>query len=501
MPRAHRPVIYKDECLHRACAPYNPAEIGAVPYALALLQERGYETNITQFAAHTAEIATDHILQKIRSVSVEALSTLGIDDMLRNKIHQITDNAQERIIKHFAAPIDEYIAERKIATNSSYSQIAASPVEANSGYSGVAAGDSYLGDAKTGQRPANDNEEEDQEAETKNETPEVMIGDKYVAGSEKWGAEDNKNFRSNNPSEMSDQQLYEAGQKLMTTFNNLTLDYYLNAEEKAIIKEYDKRFTSKKQPIFAKVGNAIRSSLPAQLLFEQAIEEEKDQEEQIQRTVNSSRTLIGKTIQTITNAVNAFNTLPQFDKQGKLIDAKFKEKNSSATNKLDSNKLTVLTKNELTTPTENINFSGNTAKDVVVADPLITKRYIKEIEKITDKAVTPEQVSILKNTLQAKEFVKLDKSEQEQHRKIFKKVLPNLRQEWEINTGQTWPVYESHSNPKRIGKPFDAHHIIQSNHGGPNEWWNIHPAHGLEEHPKIHGTGSEARNIFNKPTK
>lgn len=44
--------------------------------------------------------------------------------------------------------------------------------------------------------------------------------------------------------------------------------------------------------------------------------------------------------------------------------------------------------------------------------------------------------------------------------------------------------------------PYDAHHIIQLSHGGNNEWWNIHPAHYKDEHTKIHGTGSKAREIF-----
>ena len=47
---------------------------------------------------------------------------------------------------------------------------------------------------------------------------------------------------------------------------------------------------------------------------------------------------------------------------------------------------------------------------------------------------------------------------------------------------------------------FDAHHIIQLDHGGPNTWWNIHPADGVVEHKLIHGTGSKANEIF-KPKK
>ncbi len=76
---------------------------------------------------------------------------------------------------------------------------------------------------------------------------------------------------------------------------------------------------------------------------------------------------------------------------------------------------------------------------------------------------------------------------------------------FETNTRQKWLVYETplynkdgFEIPNKLGKPYDAHHIIQNSHGGPNEWWNIHPAHYKAEHPKIHGAGP-AREIFYEP--
>ena len=143
---------------------------------------------------------------------------------------------------------------------------------------------------------------------------------------------------------------------------------------------------------------------------------------------------------------------------------------------------------------------SNNARGVVLADPLITRRYIRQIENITQKAVTTEQVGLLKNALQTQEFKKLSLENAAKHRNKFDNIKSELRKEWKQNTGKEWPVYKTHSNPDKIGKPYDAHHIIQLNHEGPNTWWNIHPAHGLTEHKIIHGSGSVANEIF-KPKK
>ncbi|MCC8406488.1 MAG: HNH endonuclease [Rickettsia endosymbiont of Sceptobius lativentris] len=50
---------------------------------------------------------------------------------------------------------------------------------------------------------------------------------------------------------------------------------------------------------------------------------------------------------------------------------------------------------------------------------------------------------------------------------------------------------------KEKGWDYDAHHLIKVDHGGPNTWWNIHPA-TTKEHQQIHGKGSLAKEIFGK---
>ncbi|WP_425361398.1 palindromic element RPE1 domain-containing protein [Candidatus Tisiphia endosymbiont of Ceraclea dissimilis] len=144
--------------------------------------------------------------------------------------------------------------------------------------------------------------------------------------------------------------------------------------------------------------------------------------------------------------------------------------------------------------------SDITAKTKIIENPYLTKNYLKEIKDITKLPVDEKQLPLLKEALKTQEFEKLDAITYKMHKAEFNKMKKQLRMEWEQNTGQKWPVYQEHSVPDRIGQPYDAHHIIQVNHGGPNTWWNIHPAHGLEEHTKIHGVGSRANEIF-KPKK
>ena len=56
---------------------------------------------------------------------------------------------------------------------------------------------------------------------------------------------------------------------------------------------------------------------------------------------------------------------------------------------------------------------------------------------------------------------------------------------------------EKRENIRKIGQPYDAHHIIETNYGGPHEWWNIHPAKYPNEHQAgIHGKGAPSRKLF-----
>jgi hypothetical protein len=142
---------------------------------------------------------------------------------------------------------------------------------------------------------------------------------------------------------------------------------------------------------------------------------------------------------------------------------------------------------------------GSTAREVVAQNPHIARKYVKEVESITGRKVPGKQVAELKDAIKGKDFKKLDQGQYNAHRKEWDSKRDFLRKEWERETGQKWPKYKEfvYKDGKQEVKnrPYDAHHVVKVDHGGPNTWWNIHPA-TPKEHGVIHGTGSAARKIF-----
>jgi hypothetical protein len=146
-------------------------------------------------------------------------------------------------------------------------------------------------------------------------------------------------------------------------------------------------------------------------------------------------------------------------------------------------------------------YSGKTAADKIKKNPLLAKRYLNQMQDITKLNLDPKQVRLLKVALRDQKFELLSSEAQVAHRNQFKSLLPKIRKEWELNTGQKWPTYQVIERNKQgieqlVPKNYEAHHIIQVSHGGPNKWWNIHPAL-RKEHMDIHwGEGSTAKQIF-----
>lgn len=103
-----------------------------------------------------------------------------------------------------------------------------------------------------------------------------------------------------------------------------------------------------------------------------------------------------------------------------------------------------------------------------------------------------------------REFTRLSPELAKIHRAEFNRVKDELIGQWERNTGQIWPRYTEDILAKngvtvarKAGGPFDAHHIIESSYGGPNQWWNMHPARFPDQHQGgIHRAGGIAREIF-----
>lgn len=129
--------------------------------------------------------------------------------------------------------------------------------------------------------------------------------------------------------------------------------------------------------------------------------------------------------------------------------------------------------------------------------------YMTEIEKITKREIPKQQKEMVEKILKERDFVKLGKEEVIVKRGEFCNSRKDLIEKWEEKTGEKWPHYledvvnENGIVIRRAGDFYDAHHIIELKVGGPNEWWNLHPAKFPDEHQKgIHATGKLAEKIF-----
>lgn len=136
-------------------------------------------------------------------------------------------------------------------------------------------------------------------------------------------------------------------------------------------------------------------------------------------------------------------------------------------------------------------------------DKKLVPEYLQEVEKITNREIKPQQMEKLQKALKEQEFVKLDPEKSKLHRKLFDNAKDRLIDEWEKNTGDKWPVYtedvlnDAGEVIRKAGQRFDAHHLIESSFGGPNAWWNLHPAAFPSEHQGgIHAVDSLANLIF-----
>ncbi|AND08651.1 hypothetical protein P4159_11020 [Bacillus thuringiensis] len=143
------------------------------------------------------------------------------------------------------------------------------------------------------------------------------------------------------------------------------------------------------------------------------------------------------------------------------------------------------------------------AKGTGKIDYDLAKDYIRDVESKTGLKLHKNQIEQLKAALREHKYEKMTPLETLKHRNKFNSVKNKLISEWEEKTGQTWPRYTEEVYDKKgrvardIGQPYDAHHIIENNFGGPHEWWNIHPAKFPDEHQAgIHGKGSPSNKLF-----
>ena len=130
-------------------------------------------------------------------------------------------------------------------------------------------------------------------------------------------------------------------------------------------------------------------------------------------------------------------------------------------------------------------------------------KYLNDIKAQTGLAVSPKQQKLIDEALAKNDYTRLSTAESKAHRAQFNKVKNELITQWEKQTGQSWPRYtedlysKNGTQVRRAGQPYDAHHIIESSYGGPNQWWNMHPARFPDQHQQgIHRAGGPSNQIF-----
>lgn len=117
------------------------------------------------------------------------------------------------------------------------------------------------------------------------------------------------------------------------------------------------------------------------------------------------------------------------------------------------------------------------------------RRYMDAIEQHTGFRLHPSQRARLADDLRTTNYSRLSPEAGRVHRRGFtQRVREAQIAEWERQTGQAWPRYteevytKSGEVYKKIGDPYDAHHVIENIYGGPHEWWNLTPARFPGQH-------------------
>ena len=134
--------------------------------------------------------------------------------------------------------------------------------------------------------------------------------------------------------------------------------------------------------------------------------------------------------------------------------------------------------------------------------PLKAKEYVNEMEKHTGQKLHRSQKDELIKNLQNVEYNKVSQEVSDGIRNRFSSSRLKLIEEWEDMTKQKWPRYtetrysENGGIVFRKGALYQGHHIIPVDYGGPNTWWNLHPAHADVHQKLIHGSGSKFREVF-----
>ena len=122
--------------------------------------------------------------------------------------------------------------------------------------------------------------------------------------------------------------------------------------------------------------------------------------------------------------------------------------------------------------------------------------YLKDVEMKTGRKIPLEQKQHLIEAFKQQPFMKRTPNETKLISREFDSKRRKMIAEWEMKTGSKWPKEKSIYDGLSKDKNYDLHHIIPKQHGGPNTWWNSHPALNPDEHQKgIHSANGILRNL------
>lgn len=116
------------------------------------------------------------------------------------------------------------------------------------------------------------------------------------------------------------------------------------------------------------------------------------------------------------------------------------------------------------------------------------RAILRDVEGRTGMTIPSNQRSLLAGQVRAVDHrIPVSDAQYKALQAEYRSSRPSMIADWEANTGQVWP------------SGAQAHHIIPTRYGGPNQWWNIHPAQGSVHQGGIHGVGSPTQSVFPTP--
>jgi hypothetical protein len=125
-------------------------------------------------------------------------------------------------------------------------------------------------------------------------------------------------------------------------------------------------------------------------------------------------------------------------------------------------------------------------------------KYGRQLHKVSKFALNSRQYALLKKCFQDRSCASFIKNPT----KWDKTVRDRAVKAWEQHTGSAWPrhtnvVYGKNGNVlARIGDPYEAHHVIPKQIGGPHAWWNMHPVPRPEHQSVVHASKSFLNQIM-----